>query len=171
MRSFNEVIKTVRENTAYNEELKTINHLYRALRHAAKGNPTGQEKAQFHELAEFVSDRIIYDLTFGEQLLCVSAVIIVAEALLIGIIIGLATLFPTLNDVSDSALSLGLLVLSLLVIIPTAYLIVKPDGIVYRIAEKRAKHREQWLHALRQNTYEAYSLANAPTVRVVHSDN
>ncbi|MBQ6605667.1 hypothetical protein IJH66_01640 [Candidatus Saccharibacteria bacterium] len=172
MRKLSEVIETVKTNIALNEELKATNHLYRALHHAVKGYQLSeQEKARLGELAEYTKDRIICDLTFGEQALCAIAITIVLEAIVIGAIIGLSVLFPTLNGVSDTAITLILLTLSLIVVIPTVYLLIRPNGLLYWIAEKRAERRERWLDNLCQDTSETRRLANAPTIRIVHNNN
>ena len=166
MKKLQGIIKTVQENVAYNEELKAVNHLYRALRHAVKGRHLSeQEKARLGELAEYTRAQMISDLTIGEQMLVLSAALITIEALFIGAIFGLAALFPTLNGVSDLVIALSLLAIALIVTIPTTYLIVKPNGLIYRIAEKRYEHRDWWLYCLWHNTYEVQSLAKAQTIR------
>ncbi|MBP5675224.1 hypothetical protein J6W91_02735 [Candidatus Saccharibacteria bacterium] len=172
MRKLNEIIETVKENIAYNEELKATNHLYRALRHDIKARHISeQEKARLGELAEYTKDRIVYDLTYGEQALCLLAMLITIEAMFFGIVFGLAALFPTLNGVSDLAIALGMLVIALLVGLPIVYLVVKPEGLLGWIGEKRGERREQWLNDLWLKTSEAQHLATAPTTRVIHNNN
>ena len=156
------LMENVRRNLAYYQDLKATESLYRALRHASKAELTDKEKEKFNELASFVHTRIVYDSTLGQNIFLILGVIFVVETLFFGGVLLFDHFFPVLNDVSDLMITLCLLAYSLVIMIPVVFLTIRPEGLMYQVAVRRAERREQWLYGFYQNTSTEAASESAP---------